>query len=476
MYNFWDASKKNVLLFSKHTSTPAVPLAPHLHYKLDETSGAVASDDSANSFDGTLQNMEDGDWGPGSLGGALTFGGTDEDILVNHAGALDFEWNDPFTIHYRVKHNQSTLMAVIGKLDLTGGINRGISSYIFGGYVVFQITNSSVGSTYLSMYNTVADLNDNAWHTVSFTYNGNGKATGVTMYVDGAFRASSVGSDTLGAPTTIKSSNRMHIGSDQSAGNYLTGSLDDIQIFPECLSSTQISALHAGTPALQETTTVEDLHMLFDETSGGTAQDQSSNRYSGVGTNITWGAGKIDNAATFNGTTSFLDLGHVLSFERTDAFSLSFWFNGSGTNNESIFVKMQSSGNYRGWRLKINVVGHLQLEMLNTGANAMVVSGSTSIRDGSWHHCVITYDGSGNGSGVNIYVDNSDETENVAQDTLVSTTVDLTKKLFIGVYESVGERLNAALDDIRVIPSVLTSAQRSFLYNSGDGTSSPLPV
>ena len=49
------------------------------HWKLDETSGVIADDASANEYDATLVG---GTWSTGTIGGALTLNGTTEGVIA----------------------------------------------------------------------------------------------------------------------------------------------------------------------------------------------------------------------------------------------------------------------------------------------------------------------------------------------------------------------------------------------------------
>lgn len=54
------------------------------HYPFNEGSGSIAGDISGFDYDGTLINMEAGDWIPGIIGsGALDFNSDDSDDRIN---------------------------------------------------------------------------------------------------------------------------------------------------------------------------------------------------------------------------------------------------------------------------------------------------------------------------------------------------------------------------------------------------------
>jgi antitoxin component YwqK of YwqJK toxin-antitoxin module len=60
-----------------------------LHYKFDEKNGMKAIDSSGNNHHGTLRNMGDPSWVNGKLGGALSFDGINDHVLVADHDSLD---------------------------------------------------------------------------------------------------------------------------------------------------------------------------------------------------------------------------------------------------------------------------------------------------------------------------------------------------------------------------------------------------
>ena len=74
--------------------------------------------------------------------------------------------------------------------------------------------------------------------------------------------------------------------------------------------------------------------------------NSNSNDYlgakNGTDTSVSYGAGKVNNAATYNGSTSKSDLGNNFNFERTDSFSVAFWIKFTETNNKFFIGKIAS--------------------------------------------------------------------------------------------------------------------------------------
>lgn len=59
------------------------------YYPFDDGSGTTLTDDSGNSLNGTLKDMDDSAWVPGQIGSAIRFDGIDDYIEVNHNDLLN---------------------------------------------------------------------------------------------------------------------------------------------------------------------------------------------------------------------------------------------------------------------------------------------------------------------------------------------------------------------------------------------------
>ena len=205
-----------------------------LHWKLDETTGAVAADDSANGFDGTLMNMDDSDWVLGNTGNALDFDGANDYVEV--------------TGYTGVTSTQSRTCAAWIKTTGTGAIVSWGDSNISGGWWLFWVEGD--GRLRLNCQgghrrgNT--DLRDNNWHHVAAVLADDGSPNNseVKLYVDGVEETySSVTSQ----PIYTASHSNVTIGAsyihDGSVVVPFTGRIDDVRIYDRALSETEITTL-----------------------------------------------------------------------------------------------------------------------------------------------------------------------------------------------------------------------------------------
>ncbi len=174
----------------------------------------------------------------------------------------------------------------------------------------------------------------------------------------------------------------------------------------------------------------------------------------------------------FGGTNEFVTMGNVLSFERTDAFSISCWFKTSDVNPWNFFIgKEGPAGNYRGWGLKKEglggVIGSIRFDIVSV-ANTSQLSVSTSsiLNDGNWHHIVATYDGSSNVSGTAFYVDGGYEAPVTNINNLTSTIQD-TMPCTIGSMNGTLDYMIGNIDEASIYNKELSLSEVEAIYNSG---------
>jgi RHS repeat-associated protein len=110
-----------------------------------------------------------------------------------------------------------------------------------GGAPYFRIR-SGTSSKELYVRSATA-IADGQWHHVAFTYNGNGTAAGVQIYVDGLAQVKIVSSDTLGSETFDGPESYVSLGYQAaSAGSPSNARFDEVAVYGTALSSQRIRA------------------------------------------------------------------------------------------------------------------------------------------------------------------------------------------------------------------------------------------
>jgi len=155
------------------------------------------------------------------------------------------------------------------------------------------------------------------------------------------------------------------------------------------------------------------------------------------------------------GTTS-----SSLNFERNNAFSISGWIKTTPTA-VSVFSKMANSAPYTGYDFLIDTTGKLALILVNTwSTNAIRLTSSQFVNDGTWKFVAATYDGSSDAAGVKIYINGVQDTG--ATSDLNSLTASMQNSLSVTIGSRQQSRyVNGTIDDVRVYNYVRTASKSS---------------
>ena len=173
---------------------------------------------------------------------------------------------------------------------------------------------------------------------------------------------------------------------------------------------------------------------------------------------------------TFNGSTTWVDFGDVHDYERTSPFSIECWFKTSASAAQDLVTKLDSAGGGgSGYGVWIDSSGSVHFEATNSngGTDQLEVNTTaTGFNDGSWHHCVVTYDGSSAPGGVHIWIDNSDEGLTTVSNTLSATILNAVA-LRIGARSDSSNVLTGNMCQVAIYSRVLTSGEVAELQSNG---------
>jgi hypothetical protein len=212
----------------------------------------------------------------------------------------------------------------------------------------------------------------------------------------------------------------------------------------------------------------------LNESTGTNVPDDSGNVRDGTTVNMddtNWVSGKLNNCLLFNGTNEFVNCGAIGGFEYNVPWSMEFWFRtvASGVT-DMILSKRDSGGNATGWDIR-HANGYIYVYLRYKLANYIAIRCNIAgLNDDSWHHCVITYDGSGVAAGILPYIDNVLGTKTVTSDTLGGNTILNTANFNIGALNSTANYYGGYLDEVVVYDRVITASEVAYRWNGGAGT------
>lgn len=222
---------------------------------------------------------------------------------------------------------------------------------------------------------------------------------------------------------------------------------------------------------------VDNLTMFykFNETSGTTATDSEGSN-DGTITNVNINqTGLIDKCYEFNNgsTDEYVTIpdSEDLSFG-SNPFSIEIWVNPSA-NFGRILNKYNATTGDLEYRLFLQS-GVLQFFIYTDASNRIGIADNATISTGSWQQIIVSYDGSGNASGLKMAIDNVDASFNASETGTFTGMPNTTQPLILGQQSddlTGTNRYSGKMDILRVWKNYeLTDEEKTDLYNSGNGT------
>tara|TARA_Y200000002_G_scaffold87571_1_gene69875 strand:+ start:119 stop:1873 length:1755 start_codon:yes stop_codon:yes gene_type:complete len=185
----------------------------------------------------------------------------------------------------------------------------------------------------------------------------------------------------------------------------------------------------------------------------GNANDTCGNYNSNAQTAITYSAGKFNEAANFNGSTSVINFAANPLTWGTSDYSISFWFNASAIG--STYTAFISTYVSNGWSIDTgSTTNTIRYYFQNNSGDTNLYSGTFNLN--TWNHVAVTMDHSAEAI---VYLNNvASNSTGSGLGTVTGSTV------MFGDNTSIGNPITGQMDQIRIFPTVLTATQVGYLY------------
>ncbi|MFT3917145.1 MAG: GDSL-type esterase/lipase family protein [Anaeromyxobacteraceae bacterium] len=195
----------------------------------------------------------------------------------------------------------------------------------------------------------------------------------------------------------------------------------------------------------------------FTEAAGTTTADASGNGVTGRLSGATWTAGHAGGGLSFDGSTSYVDLGSPAALALTGSLTVSAWVNeGANVGDDGIIVAKSSGAG--GWELKSSPdTGQRTFALgIYTTTGAYVARYSNAARAlGTWYHVAGVYDATART--LHVFVNGA-----LADGTLVGTVPSAIANPAVNAFvgkRPAGFHLRGVVDDVRVYGRALTQAE-----------------
>ncbi|MDG2383832.1 MAG: DUF1553 domain-containing protein [Pirellulaceae bacterium] len=169
-----------------------------------------------------------------------------------------------------------------------------------------------------------------------------------------------------------------------------------------------------------------------------------------------WIVGKLNQAFRCDDKT-YLNLGKLADFERTDAFSYGAWLYAGDKVNGAPIARMDDGNSHRGFDLYW-YDGHVSVHLVHQWPeNAIKVTTTEKFVKDKWQHVMVSYDGSSLAKGITIFVNGENQPVEINHDKLQSS-IRTDKPLLVGRRQP-GSPFGGAVDDIRVYGRKLETSE-----------------
>lgn len=457
--------------------------------------------------------------GAAAVSATLTMEGAYEDVYammldggndyVDFGNVHAFAETDPFTFSLWFKRPSFTTgrRAMVSKL-CNGTNPRGYSLALDdSGAIEWNLQSDT--SDYIRFTSDTPVADDGEWHHLAVTYDGSMSSAGMDVYLDDS---PVVGTRTGTLIGPIADTCPMYLGGKAVGGitEPWLGMLDDVAVLNKRLSALEVTeAYNAGMTmdlrAASFSANLRSFWLMGDGDTYPTIIDWGPAAHNGTMMNTSGAAFRLDTPAVptisllaamsgaaavtgtlsdvvgdfstrsirFNDGTDYVNTNlTAFSPERTTPFSVSLWVitletGGLFGNVQSFLSKRAASGNYQGFQLglmNVSGTGRFAMSLFGAGGevnSAAVIRTNTAYNDGEWHHVVFINDGTGNASGLSIYVDGVLAPTTVYTNLLGVLTIINTEPVLMNA----GGAWN--LDDVSIHEKVLTAPEVTAFYNSG---------
>ena len=403
------------------------------HWDMDEGNGSMINDKSGNNNHGTLTNGPK--WTKGKSGTALQFDGKDDYVDCGSDASLNIY--DALSIEAWVRPDANKRADVVSRYYYSGATNNGGYSLRFwddGKFYLVTLNDSQAG---ISANGVVGK-----WNHVIATYDVNGGANNLKIYINGTLAGQTTKANALKSITQ-----NFKIG---GFSYYHDGLVDGVKIYNRALSAEEVRYhYNQGKPVG---------YWAMDEGEGTRAFDVSGNNNTGVLTNgPTWVEGKHGSALSFDGVDDYVGCGTDSSLNIADSMTASAWIYPK-TLGEGSAGHIVGRGGTSGWCLYVYTGNSLKLY----AGTIQAVSSANSITLNQWQYATVVYDK----QNVRFFVNGVEKGVTAATSSIVNTG-----SCVIGARTTAGDfDFNGYLDEVKVYNYARTAEQIMQDYNAGVAT------
>ena len=451
------------------------------YWPFDEGAGTTVEDFSGNGNTGTLSTTGSNlpQWVTGKFGSALSFDGSTNYVDLGTGSQYNFA-DTTFSVSAWFKTTSASYQIMLSNDESTNGgwgLEMSASST---GCVGFDIK----GSTGVDVDEPCASgaYNDGNWHQVVAVVTTNTTTSSgntISIYVDGTLQTTQAATAGTYLPP---SSPHSYIG-QRAAGNNFSGDIEGVQIYNYALTATEIAALYidgAGTANTSSALLTEGTSLAnglvglwtFDgpTISGTTVDDLSGNGSNGTNNGATPTIGKLGQALSFDGSSSYIDLGNDSAIKVPLPITVSAWVKVSNLDGYyNVLATDGAASLYAGVNMLVNQGGTIEIDYGDDGSpgpgSRRTLDSTAAITANQWYHIVGVIRGP---TDMSIYINGVDAGGSYSGTggaiAYTSNSGEINGDYWDNTF------LPGDIDDVRVYNRALSASEVWQLYNVGAAT------
>ncbi|MHA2426443.1 MAG: LamG-like jellyroll fold domain-containing protein [Candidatus Hermodarchaeia archaeon] len=427
-----------------------------LHASVANLAGWWRMTDGLGPIDGTMTNMAaddiNGDIPVASPEYLITAAGSSE---IDFGAAYNYKWTAGVWIK-----TDNEFGVIINKNYSTDFSGWGMR--LLSGYPTLWWANNP--TSLLTEQRSDVRVDDGYWHhVVAVRILPSGGAPTCKFYVDGVLTGTVTVQNT-NAGNAINNSGTVAIGLAKGSGEGeqpFIGKIAEVAVWNGDFTSDEVLDIYNGgsPPNLIDLSTEPRLRGWWrcgdDNGNPGTYTNFATTAKLGDVPGEEYSTDSFD----LDGTNEYVAIDSGISYERTDAFSVSCWFKAQ-TRNEWPLSQMATYG----WYLdELDNTPYWRMEGA-TGAIRIYFGYEDIILDNEWYHMVVTYDGSSTAAGTKMYIDGVEiPAIQVALDTLAGSIAGGT----INIGNREGVYFDGQVDEVSIWSKELSAVEVDEIYNDG---------
>jgi len=396
-----------VLLAATLGGPSAVPGALVSYWPLDEGSGSTAYNSVAGRPNGSLDNMEFGDWiaGHDGTGYALDFDGVNEQVNFGTDTVLNAV-NSPLSVGAWVKTTETGAWyrSIVSKYGTSGITPFWGLGWHAANELTFVVRDSG-GNARFADAPTGWGLDDE-WHQL-VGVRGGGK---VSLYGDGSLLAETT--DTAGNITNTRPiiAARHHSG---TPANFVEASIDDIAIWDEAVTPYAVDMMAKGRIAPPQAGSASNAVLDDNPVAYWRLEEQGASNlaadFTGNGHTATYQGGVTQGVArpllnfpdnrnaSLDGSNDYIVLNSPLTaaeFGGSGSYSIEMWFNADRLHQGDLVALTDVSTDGHGVLLETNTNGTIRyLHRVPSGVSGgQNIFSSLTYETDHWHQLVVVND------------------------------------------------------------------------------------